>query len=31
MGKFDIKKLKEISKEPIEVYNCDWLNDDGEI
>ncbi len=27
----DIKKLKEISKEPIEVYNCDWLNDDGEI
>ena len=27
----DIKKLREVSKENIEVYSMDWLNDDGEI
>ncbi len=27
----DIKKENEEVKEKIEVYNCDWLNDDEEI
>ena len=27
----DIKKNNEEVKEKVEVYNCDWLNDDEEI
>ena len=26
----DIKNLKEVSKEPVEVYNFNWLDDDKE-
>ena len=27
----DIKNLKEVSKEPVEVYNFNWLDDDNEV
>ena len=27
----DIKNLKEVSKEPVEVYNYNWLDDDNEV